>query len=301
MWGVIIGVFIFCSVYAMLLFSIYYLREKRLLHRLTEMIGLASDGKCDFNKVDETMVSSLENQMSRFLGDSMLSQKNMKEQKEKIQTLISDISHQTITPISNILLYTQLLEEKDDELRFHDETSAIQEQTKKLSFLIDSLVKMSRLENGIIAIEQRPNSIQELIETVVRQCKAKADVKQIDVTVNPTNIVAFFDMKWSVEAVYNILDNAVKYTSVGGSIKIKTDSYSFYCRIDVTDNGIGIDENEIANVFARFYRSKEVIEEEGIGIGLYLARQIITMQRGYIKVTSSPHMGSTFSIFLPVL
>ena len=113
-----------------------------------------------------------------------------------------------------------------------------------------------------------------------------------------TDISAAFDMKWTAEALANIVDNATKYTE-HGTITISAVSYEMFARIDISDTGTGIPESEQAKIFARFYRSNSVQKQEGVGIGLYLARQIISGEGGYIKVASVPGKGSTFSIFLP--
>jgi len=107
------------------------------------------------------------------------------------------------------------------------------------------------------------------------------------------------DRKWTTEALFNILDNAVKYTTNNGFIHVSVFCWEIYTKIDIADTGKGILESHQAEIFKRFYREAEVHGIEGIGIGLYLARKIITMQGGYIQVTSDVGKGSTFSIFLP--
>lgn len=107
------------------------------------------------------------------------------------------------------------------------------------------------------------------------------------------------DRKWTSEALFNILDNAVKYTLEGGTICVTVQNWEFYVKIDITDSGKGIAENRQGMIFKHFYREEEVHDVEGIGVGLYLAREIVTMQGGYIKVSSAVGRGSTFSVFLP--
>lgn len=128
----------------------------------------------------------------------------------------------------------------------------------------------------------------------------KADTKGISIVMENTTIHTCFDLKWTAEAVYNIMDNAVKYTETGGSITIKVIAYDLFCRIDITDSGIGIAEDELSKIFMRFSRYPTVSSQEGVGIGLFLAREIITAQGGYIKVQSRCGSGSTFSLFLPI-
>lgn len=109
--------------------------------------------------------------------------------------------------------------------------------------------------------------------------------------------MAVFDRKWTIEAAANILDNAVKYTPEGGKISVHIIPYSMFLRLDVSDNGIGIKEDEQGKIFTRFYRSGTVRNEQGTGTGLYIAREVMKAQDGYIKVKSEKGQGSTFSLF----
>ena len=113
------------------------------------------------------------------------------------------------------------------------------------------------------------------------------------------NLVVSHDRKWTGEALFNILDNAVKYTPEGGQICVLVESLEMYVKIDIADTGIGISEQDQGAIFKRFYREDIVHDADGIGIGLYLAREIVTLQGGYIRVTSEVGRGSTFSVFLP--
>ena len=298
MWTIILFFIMMCMLIVVIYF--YRKRERNLIKRLQIMIDCAADGAYEISEIDESTLSALENSMNRFLGDCEVSYRNLSVQKEKTQTLISDISHQTITPISNILLYAQLLEEKDFEKVYNEEITAIKEQTEKLNFLINSLVKISRLETGIIAVNPKINKVQEVIDLVMMQSRTKAKEKNIMITAVPCDVEAVFDLKWTVEAIYNIVDNAVKYTPPGGQVTIHTVPFSFFLKIDIADNGIGITESEYTKIFGRFYRSQAVSEVDGVGIGLYLARQIISIQGGYIKVSSKEKAGSIFSVFLPL-
>lgn len=123
--------------------------------------------------------------------------------------------------------------------------------------------------------------------------------KGIILTLLPTQAQARFDPKWTEEAVCNLLDNGVKYTPPGGAVTVSVTAYELFCRIDVTDTGMGLAEEEQAKVFQRFYRAPAARDGEGVGIGLYLVRQIAAGQGGYVKVSSQRGRGSTFSLFLP--
>lgn len=330
-------------------------REKRLHISIQNMIEDAIAGTFTESRLEESKISELESSMWRFLNDCQVSSLQMKEQKQQIQSLISDISHQTITPISNIKIYTELLEEQQriiksrknignesiseerlgnlEEERLGDleedilgdmdkdiqrvkvkevlgdingniledmeeELNVIKDQVEKLDFLIESLVKLSRLENGILSMNPQKACISDILSTLKTQFTKKAQSKNISLVIEDSKEEAIFDDKWTVEAVANIVDNAIKYTPVGGQVLVQVYAYSLFLRLDVIDTGIGIAEQERGSIFTRFYRSPAVRTQSGVGIGLYLAREVLRKQNGYIKVSSKVGIGSTFSVFL---
>lgn len=275
----------------------------KIMNRLNAMLDHAIAGEPIEDTFDETKMSALETKLAKYLAMSQMSKKQLQAEKERVNELISDISHQTKTPIANLLLYTELLAENLQEEQNKELVNAIYTQAEKLSFLIQSLVKTARLENGVIQTVPKENSIQELLEQVVSQAERKAALKniKIEIEMDSTDTIALFDRKWTTEAVYNILDNAIKYTMTGGKIEIKVSEYSMFVRLDIKDNGMGIPEEEIPKVFVRFYKSSMSQQEEGVGLGLYLAREIISGQGGYIKVASKVGEGSVFSVFLRTL
>lgn len=276
-----------------------HLRARRMLDTLDKMLDEAIRGEFRESLYDESRLSALETRMAHYLSASAVSAKNLAEEKEKIKTLIGDISHQTKTPIANLLLYAQLLEEQDLPPESRDCAAALERQAEKLRFLIDALVKTSRLETGVLAMTPAVNPLRRVLESAAAQAAPKAEAKGVALTVESTDLTARFDPKWTAEALYNLVDNAVKYTPAGGSVTLRARSYELFCRIDVADTGPGIPEAEQARIFQRFYRSPSVSSEEGVGIGLYLSRQIAAGQGGYLKVTSRPGEGSIFSLFLP--
>ncbi len=274
-------------------------QTKHTMQRLDEMLTSAMNGNFTEKVFDESRLSALESRLSRYLSASSLSARKIQEQKDQISALISDISHQTKTPVANLLLYTQLLLEQPLTPQGQDCAQAISAQTMKLQSLTQALVKTSRLETGILALHPEKGEIQAMVNRAVDQYRPKAQEKGIAFETGPFEGTAVFDAKWTEEALCNLLDNAVKYTCSGGKIQVKTENYEMFSAISVTDTGLGISETEQAEIFGRFYRSPSVYQQEGLGIGLYLARQISQAQGGYIKVKSAPGQGSTFFLFLP--
>lgn len=274
-------------------------KSARLLRRMDKMLEQAMMQGFTEQDYDESMLSSVETKLARYLASSSVSARNLQEEKDKIKTLVADISHQTKTPLANILLYTQLLTEKplDDESR--ECVERLEGQSEKLRSPIEALVKTSRLEIGVLALQPRPSPLAPMLREAVSQFAPAAEEKGISLTLASSDGDGTFDPKWTSEAVCNLIDNAVKYTPSGGSVTVNTRCYEMFCRVDVSDTGPGIPETEQAKIFQRFYRRSENSQIQGVGIGLYLARQIAERQGGYIKLSSRAGEGCTFSLYLP--
>lgn len=275
------------------------LRLRRIMNRMDQMLDRAICGEFSEGTFDESLLSHVEAKLRHYLSASAASARSVAEEKDKIKALIADISHQTKTPIANILLYAQLLKEQELPPEGSRCAAALEEQAKKLRSLIEALVKTSRLETGVLVLHPAAGPLRPMLEGAVAQFAPKAGEKGVSLILRPTNAAAVFDAKWTGEAVCNLLDNAVKYTPAGGSVTVDVAAYKMFCRINVTDTGPGIPEEEQPKVFQRFYRSAAVSQAEGVGIGLYLVRQIAEGQDGYIKVFSKPGKGAKFSLYLP--
>ena len=222
------------------------------------------------------------------------------EEKDKLKELVSDISHQTKTPIANIKLYLEMMADETDSDRNQDYLKKMNGQVDKLGFLLQSMVKMSRLETGTIKIQKQIAPLTDTLAMAISNVVIKAEKKNIKIDVQyDERLELNHDKKWTAEAIFNILDNAVKYTNDGGNIHIVVCRQELFTKISIEDTGKGIAPERQATIFTRFYREPEVHDNDGIGIGLYLAREIITLQNGYIEVQSQVGQGSTFMIYLP--
>ena len=299
MTDMMIFLFMILALICMLLLVFRYRwRMNRTFHTMEHMLDAAMKGDFTDTMFDESCLSALETKFAHYFSASAISARNVQQEKDNIKKLVADISHQTKTPIANLLLYCELLQEEELPESAADNVNALYRQTERLRFLIDSLVRLSRLENGIISLSVKQQDLQPVLETVVSQYMAKADQKGLSLLLEDTETKAAFDAKWTAEALGNLLDNAIKYTE-HGSIRLSVKAYEMFVRIDVCDTGIGISESEQAQIFSRFYRSREVSEQQGVGIGLYLSREIISSEGGYMKVQSELGKGSVFSVFLP--
>ena len=301
--GVFLGVLGLMALAALLLLGLWlWLDARRTVRRLDRMLSTAIDGGFGEESFDESAPSALESRMARFLNGSARSLRGLQRQRESIQRLLSDISHQTKTPLANLRLYSSLLMEEELTPRQREQAQVIFQQSEKLSFLIETLVKLSRLETDVLAVTPKSQPLSPLLERAASQAKAAAEQKGIALQLHlqqQAEMKALYDLRWTAEALGNLLDNAVKYTPPDGCIQVSATQYELFCRIDVRDNGIGVAEEEQAQIFGRFYRGRQVREQEGLGIGLYLAREIAQKQGGYLKLSSRPGQGSTFSLYLP--
>lgn len=226
-------------------------------------------------------------------------EREAQEEKEQMKELVSDISHQTKMPIANCRMYLEFLQEESLTAGGQGFLKKAQRQTEKLDFLLQSMVKLSRLETGILQIQCTEADLRETVGRAVSAIVPKAEKKEIKLYMDcPDTVILRHDRKWTEEAVFNVLDNAVKYTVQGGSVFVSIRRQEIFTKLSIQDTGKGIAPERQAKIFGRFYREPEVHDEEGIGIGLYLAREIIEMQKGYITVVSQEGQGADFQIYL---
>lgn len=250
--------------------------------------------------IDEGEYSALVSKIKRIqevLGKQV---ENAKEEKEQVKSLVSDMSHQLKTPLANLSIYAEILSSGEmDRERMEEINVKIRKQVEKLDWIVGSLGKMVKLEQDVIRFDVQGNSIRKTILDAVDMTYEKFERKGINFFLEPfDDLVLYHNRKWTTEVFVNILENAVKYTPPGGVIKIKVCPYEMHTEIQFIDNGCGIHEEEITQIFKRFYRSSESENIEGNGIGLYLSNLILEKEKGYIVVQSDYGKGSCFSVFL---
>ncbi|KAF5056708.1 Adaptive-response sensory-kinase SasA [anaerobic digester metagenome] len=304
---IILGTAIIFSLLVLLLGILLIVLIKGKLIAFSDSLNACIDnivaGKEDvtFDLESETLMGKFNYKLQRLYEIMQNGKRQVQEEKQSIQEIISDISHQVKTPVTNLNMYNSTLLERqltpEKAREFH---KLMESQIDKLDFLMQAMVKMSRLETGVIALSVSPAPIYDTIGLALSGIERTAEQKKIEVTVDcDPAIIVPHDKKWTAEALFNILDNGVKYTSLGGKISVTVERWEMTTKIDITDTGKGIPEQHYAQIFKRFYREDEVHDISGIGVGLYLCREIISKQGGYIQVKSEIGQGSTFSVFLP--
>ena len=263
--------------------------------------ALMSGGQPEgYQPYEDSLTAKVQGKLMQYFDIMSEGKRQSLRDKETIQGLVSDISHQVKTPIANIKMFTGILQKHqlspEKQAQFLD---TMEEQIDKLDFLMQSLIKMSRLETGTFTLHMKEAPLSDTIAQAMSTVWAKAEEKDILLTANcDSAITVCHDPKWTAEALGNILDNAIKYTASGGKVSVSVLPWQFYTRVDITDTGIGIPKEQYNHIFQRFYRAPQAAAQEGVGLGLYLANGIITKQKGYISVKSKVGQGTTFSVYL---
>lgn len=275
-------------------------KYRKIYYKINQIMDdILEQRKIEISDLEEGELSAFAGKAKRIQEKIELEVDSAKTEKDQIKSLISNLSHQLKTPLSNVMMYRELLEEelpKEQRGRF---LRKMQVQLNKIEWILQSLFKMVRLEQGAIQFEIEPQGIRDTILGAVNTVYEKAEQKQIlIVTDSFKDTLLYHNRKWTMEVFNNILENAVKYSKEQTQIKIEVYPLELFTEIRITDQGIGIKKAEQTEIFKRFYRSKEVEQKEGSGIGLYLCRLILEQENGYLTVASEYGKGSSFSVFL---
>ena len=254
----------------------------------------------NYQPYEDSLTAKVQGKLMQYFDIMSEGKRQSQQDKQVFQSLVSDISHQVKTPIANIKMFTNILQQHQLPPEKQAEFLRTMEgQIDKLDFLMQSLIKMSRLETGTFVLHPQEGRLADTIALAMSAVWAKAEAKEISLSADcDSSICVQHDPKWTAEALGNILDNAIKYTPPGGSVTVSVRPWQFYTRVDIADTGIGIAEEHYNDIFQRFYRDPQVASQEGVGLGLYLANGIITRQKGYISVKSKVGKGTTFSVYL---
>lgn len=283
---------------ALVVWAAYFFRQWQRLDEILEEFQRGTEER--LTDMEETRESRLVSQLKQILNNASGSERKAVDEKNQVMELISDLSHQLKTPLANIVMNMEILEQdalsENQRREFLERT---RQQAGKMEWLMQRLLKASRLENGMIEFEVKNTGIKETLARAVGSVYAQAAKKKIRLEAEEVqDFPLYHNPKWTAEAIGNILENAVKYSPEGSVVRITLKHLEIYTQITITDQGIGIPEQEYNRIFQRFYRGRQVDQEEGNGLGLYLAQLILQSEKGYVTVSSRPEMGSSFSVFL---
>ncbi len=284
------------------LFWAYFERRKRhrVCRQLNQMLEHVLDREpVGISDLKEGEISVLASQALRIQEKLAYEIGLATKEKEQVKSLVSNMSHQLKTPLSNVVMYQEMLEGTLDKEQRQIFLQKMKIQIRKLDWMLQSLFRMVMLEQGAMAFEAGALPIKDTLLLAVNTVYEKAEQKKIRICMEPfTDFPLYHDRKWTAEVFSNVLENAVKYSPAESRIEICVCPMELFTQIRFTDYGIGIRREEFTQIFQRFYRSEEVAEIEGSGIGLYLSRLILEQEKGYLTVESEYGTGSVFSVFL---
>ena len=278
-----------------------YISNKNKWKKADKLLDdVISNRKADVSELSESELSLFASRIDRISEKLQIEIGRAEDEKEEVKQLISNISHQLKTPLSNVVMYSQLLQDNkiSDEQRA-EFTEKLRSHTEHLDWILNSLFKMTKLERDVITFETEELSVKETLVEAVNAVYEKAESAGIEISLDVhQDKKLLHNRKWTAEVFVNLLENAIKYSPFGGRIDIHIEPYEMYSGIVISDNGIGIKEEEQSLIFQRFYRSSDVQDITGSGIGLYLSKTILEKEKGYMTVASEYGKGSSFTVYL---
>ena len=298
--------FVETAVLAVLLFLAIFsflIKRDRLYRSAISTVINFTDG--DFSSLlpqqDNGTIYQLFSRINAMATALKAKQETETEAREFLKGTVSDISHQLKTPLAALSMYQEIIQNEPDNTEtvktFSQKSTAA---LGRIEHLIKTLLKLTRLDAGGIEFHKSEYMIGEVVSQSVEELsdRAKNENKELQISGNQKDIIRC-DMEWTREAVGNIVKNALDHTKAGGMIQISWDETPLMFRISVSDNGDGIDEEDIHHIFKRFYRSKKSLDTQGIGLGLPLVKSIVEGQGGTISVQSEIGAGTTFVLSFP--
>lgn len=247
---------------------------------------------------DESLDSAIFERLHRIMDISRMQKETAEKERDTVKSLITNINHQIKTPLANITLYTGLLKEQINDAKSMRLAGKIENNAMKLSFFMKELLKSSYAEQEIISVSPKIIDLDTVIKRSCQAVELDAMKKKIQLVSKYHSCNVYADSKWTEEVFTNILENAIKYSPVGSTVTIQSVLYESFVCVQFIDHGIGILEEEQGKIFQRFYRGTNVTDQQGFGIGLFLAREVLRKQQGYIKVNSKLNKGTTVEVFL---
>lgn len=288
---------------ALILFIKLYYNEKEInrfvkFHKKASETIISDKRNSNYPFFKDDRLNRMENNL-RALEKYINDEKNkINEDKHSLQTIISDISHQVKTPMANIKMLNEILSSKKlDENQSKEFINSMNKEIEKLDFLMQSMITISLLETGIMKFNTRVLPIYNTILSSLNSTMSLINEKDIDIKVICNkDILVKHDPKWTSEAIYNVINNAAKFSPPKGIIVVVASQGQFYSSISIKDNGAGISEGNMKDIFKKFYSKNN---KNGSGIGLHLTERIIKGQNGYINVNSDIGKGTEFILHLP--
>ena len=284
-----------------MLISITYLifikNQYRKINKIDKYMNkiLNNDYSLDIRDYVEGDISTLKNDVYKMTIKLKEQTELSIKDKKYLEETLADISHQIKTPLTSMYVINDILSDNDLDKKSQIEfLNKNRNQLERIEWLVTTLLKISRLDSGMVTLKRDNINIKDLIKKTIEPIKIMAELKNILIETNVETSNFYLDFNWTLEALTNILKNACEHTHNNGSIKIEVNENPLYLNIKIIDNGVGISESDKKHIFDRFYKGKT--NKDSIGIGLNMAKKIINLQNGEIECISKINEGTTFDI-----
>ncbi|MBR7073425.1 MAG: HAMP domain-containing histidine kinase [Eubacterium sp.] len=278
-------------------FAVYTAKRYKEISRLNDYLSLVCSGnyELDIENNAEGELSVLKNNLYKVITRLKTQNEVIAEDKTYLADSLADISHQLKTPLTSMLVVSVLLENETDASKRREFTQIINTQCEKMSWLIQTLLKLSKLDAGTAEMNAESFSVSDVIENSLAPFMLTMDLKNISVKKSINEFALSGDKNWTAEALQNIIKNCIEHTADGGTLTVSTDETTVFGRIVISDNGCGIAKEDLPYVFERFYHGKNS-SSESVGIGLALSKAILNKENAAVSVTSEEGGGTEFEI-----
>lgn len=301
-YGVVPGLLCFFCGFAVIIgYTIFTKMRYRKIEKLNEYLSAVCSGKLDLDLPDnsEGELSILKNNLYKIIAMLRFQNEKLQQDKNYLADSMTDISHQLKTPLTSMMVMSDILKDEQSAEKRKDFVDIIQTQLEKMRWLIQNLLKLSKLDAGTVEIRSDCLSANDVIDLSVKPFLVNFDLREITFSKSGADFNFKGDEGWITEALSNIIKNDLEHTPCGGEISVKLRGTALFGMIEISDNGCGMDEEDCKHIFERFYRGKNS-SPESVGIGLALTKAIIERHSGKIEVKSALNEGTTFEIYLPL-
>ena len=290
-------IYILAGVLLLCFFILYTKRKNKKIAELNTYLVrvLAGDNPPEINDQKEGELSILQNNIYKTTTTLKHQKELLADDKVRMATAIADISHQLKTPLTSMMVMNDLLKEEEDKDKRQEFINTQSSQLDRMNWLIQTLLKLSKLDAGTVELKREDTSFKEIIEEALKPFDIQFELRGIELQKDLTNAEVKCDKNWTVEAIQNVIKNCIEHMDAGGKLGIRTEDTNLYGRIRIEDTGCGIAPEDIPHVFERFYKGKNA-GKDSVGIGLALTKTIIEGEKGEISVESTEGVGTSFDI-----
>lgn len=279
---------------------------KRLSRQINEVLH---NGRClDLSTYHEGDVAVLSNELAKMVARLDRANRLLATERNALADALADVSHQIRTPLTAAALMLPKIERASDAEERRQATRQLEDVLERVSWLVTSLLKIAKVDAGAIHVECDTVSVAQIVERAAAPLMPAMDLHDVSLVVQVAEGASFQgDARWTTEALENVLKNCMEHTPAGGTVRLQACEDALACRITVTDSGPGIAAEDLPHIFERFYRGRSGVpygergSAQGFGIGLALARALISAQGGALSAANAPSGGAQFSIAFPKL